>query len=37
MKDSDARSRYIWRGGLVPLLCVVLFIIAAMIVVVAHG
>jgi hypothetical protein len=36
MKDSDARFRYIWHADLIPLLCVVMFIIAAMIVIVAH-
>ena len=36
MKNADARSQYIWRGDLIPLLCVILFIVAAMIVVVAH-
>jgi hypothetical protein len=36
MKDLDARSRYIWHADLIPLLCVVMFIIAAMIVVVAR-
>lgn len=37
MKTSDARSQYIWRTNLIPLLCVILFIIASIIVVVAHG
>ncbi len=36
MSGADARSRYIWKAGLIPLLCVVMFVIAAMIVVVAH-
>ena len=36
MSESDARSRYIWKAPLVPLLCVMMFIIAAMIVIVAR-
>ena len=35
MSDSDMRARYIWRPALIPMLCVVMFIIAAMIVMVA--
>jgi len=35
MSDSDMRARYIWRPALIPMLCVVMFIVAAMIVVVA--
>jgi hypothetical protein len=35
MSDSEMRARYIWRPALIPMLCVVMFIIAAMIVVVA--
>lgn len=34
MSDSDMRAKYIWRPALIPMLCVVMFIIAAMIVVV---
>jgi hypothetical protein len=37
MSNSDPRSRYIWRAGLIPLLCVIMFVIAAMIVVVAYN
>jgi hypothetical protein len=35
MSDADIRARFIWRPALIPMLCVVMFIIAAMIVVVA--
>ena len=34
--STDARSRFIWKTGLIPLLCVLLFVIAAMIVIVAR-
>lgn len=33
--SNDPRERYIWRPAVVPALCVVLFIIAAAIVIVA--
>lgn len=34
--STDARSRFIWKAGLIPLLCILLFVIAAMIVIVAR-
>ncbi len=34
MSAADPRSRYIWKASLVPLLCVLMFVIAVMIVVV---
>jgi hypothetical protein len=34
--STDARSQFIWKAGLIPLLCVLMFVIAAMIVIVAR-
>lgn len=35
MSGTDTRSHFIWKPGLFPMLCVVMFVIAAMIVIVA--
>lgn len=35
MSADDTRSRYIWRPAVIPMLCVILFIVAAAIVIVA--
>ena len=33
MSDAEMRAQYLWRPAVIPVLCVVMFIIAAMIVV----
>jgi hypothetical protein len=35
MSNDDLRERYIWRPAVIPVLCVVLFIVAAAIVIAA--
>lgn len=34
--STDTRSQFIWKAGLIPLLCVLLFVIVTMIVIVAR-
>jgi hypothetical protein len=35
LSNDDLRERYIWRPDVIPVLCVVLFIVAGAIVIVA--